>query len=123
LFEEIAMINPILLIILFGIVTLLPWWKITSKVGYPGVLSLIILVPVANLIFLFWFAFTEWPVLRELRRMKEGGPSLQPSSAAGVTASGHKFGEENRKMQCPQCGKAYDLLPSKCSACGYNFAA
>jgi hypothetical protein len=43
------------------------YWKIFSKAGYSGFLSLLLLVPIANLIVIIWFAFADWPVLKKLR--------------------------------------------------------
>jgi len=46
------------------------WWKIFSKAGFSGALSLInlaVLIPligwIAPLILLIWFAFARWPAL------------------------------------------------------------
>jgi hypothetical protein len=43
------------------------WWKIFSKAGFSGALSLLLIVPIANLILIIWFAFADWPVLKRLR--------------------------------------------------------
>jgi heme/copper-type cytochrome/quinol oxidase subunit 2 len=43
------------------------YWKIFAKAGYSGALSLLLLVPIANLIVVVWFAFADWPVLKRLR--------------------------------------------------------
>ncbi|MES1203693.1 MAG: hypothetical protein ABUS57_19825 [Pseudomonadota bacterium] len=47
------------------------WWKIFSKAGYSGALSLVFLVgiipligPLICLILFIWFAFSDWPSLR-----------------------------------------------------------
>lgn len=40
------------------------YWKIFSKAGYSGALSLLMLVPLVNLIVFIWFAFAQWPVLK-----------------------------------------------------------
>ena len=58
------------LIILFGIfvtalvTACLPFYLIFRKAGYSGFLSALMLLPVVNLIVLFWFAFSAWPALR-----------------------------------------------------------
>lgn len=41
--------------------TIWAWWKIFVKAGYQGALSLLMLVPGANLVMFFIFAFQEWP--------------------------------------------------------------
>ena len=40
------------------------YWKIFAKAGYSGALSLLLLVPLANLILIVWFAFAQWPALK-----------------------------------------------------------
>jgi hypothetical protein len=47
-----------LLAVLVGIV---PFWRICRRVGHSPWLSLLILVPLINLIFIYWLAFAEWP--------------------------------------------------------------
>ncbi len=41
------------------------FWKICAKAGFPGPLSLLMLVPFVNIIFPLYIAFTEWPALRD----------------------------------------------------------
>src|ERR1700680_3715785 len=64
---------PELSVILFvGLLWLLclvvPFWKIFSKAGYPGVMSLMMCVPILNVIMLFFLAFSDWPILRSKSR-------------------------------------------------------
>jgi glycerol-3-phosphate acyltransferase PlsY len=47
------------------------WWKIFSKAGYSGALSLLMLVPFGELIMLCIMAFGKWPALNELTRLRE----------------------------------------------------
>lgn len=44
-------------------VVILPFWKIFSKAGFPGALSLLILIPMVNVIMIFFLAFARWPAL------------------------------------------------------------
>jgi hypothetical protein len=44
---------------------IIPFWQIFKKAGFPAPLSLLMLVPVAGLIVLFFVAFSEWPALRK----------------------------------------------------------
>ena len=53
------------------ILVVLPFWKICSKAGFPGALSLLMLVPVANVVLPFYLAFAKWPALGE---PKEAAP-------------------------------------------------
>jgi hypothetical protein len=50
-------------------------WAMFRKAGYPGALALLLLVPVAGWILLFWFGSADWPVLQRLRGLEQGrGP-------------------------------------------------
>lgn len=51
------------------------YWKIISKAGFNGALSLLMLVPCANFVMLIWFAFAEWPIEQRLKMMAGGGAS------------------------------------------------
>ena len=70
--------------IAFFVLYILAAWKVVSKAGYSGALSLLLLVPVVNIVMLFVFAFSDWPVLKEVRRLRatpmtvSGGPPLPP---------------------------------------------
>lgn len=59
--------NSIWWFVLMVVMVILPMWKVTTKTGFPGALSLLILIPVANIVFLYVLAFAEWPALRALK--------------------------------------------------------
>ena len=40
----------------------IPLWKIVSKAGYHGAWALLALVPLVNIVALWVFAFSRWPV-------------------------------------------------------------
>ena len=61
IYELIVIAVMLLVVILLNV---LPFWKICTKAGFPGALSLLMLVPIANIVFLFYIAFAEWPALR-----------------------------------------------------------
>jgi hypothetical protein len=62
-----------------GSFVVLPFWKIFTKAGFPGALSLSQVVPVLNVVALFYLAFSEWPVHRELSQspVDQGGKTRQ----------------------------------------------
>jgi hypothetical protein len=45
-------------------VFLIPAARIVSKAGYSGWLGLLWLIPIANIVLLWVFAFSRWPALR-----------------------------------------------------------
>lgn len=47
------------------------WWRIFAKAGYSGARSLLLLVPIANIIIIIMFAFSEWPIQRELNQLRQ----------------------------------------------------
>ena len=49
---------PILIILALAVI---PYWKIWSRTGHSGAWSLLMLVPIANLISLWVLAFKRWP--------------------------------------------------------------
>ena len=50
--------------VLWAAFVIVPFWKICEKAGYPGALSLLILVPLVNLGFLYFLGFSQWPSSR-----------------------------------------------------------
>jgi hypothetical protein len=61
---------PELLVICVFLFAIVPFWKIFQKAGFPGILSLTLFVPLLNFIVICWFAYAEWPVLRELNSFR-----------------------------------------------------
>jgi hypothetical protein len=71
------MMGPYLLVIgliclAFFVFYIFCWWKIFSKAGYSGALSLInlaVIIPfigwIAPLVLFIWFAFAKWPALNK----------------------------------------------------------
>jgi uncharacterized membrane protein YhaH (DUF805 family) len=53
--------------LLISVIVALPFWRICIKAGYSGWLSLLVLVPVVNVVFVYFLGFSEWPSLRDDR--------------------------------------------------------
>ncbi|PHS28054.1 MAG: hypothetical protein COA85_04335 [Robiginitomaculum sp.] len=52
-----------LIVVLFYLfIVVFPIWKIISRLGYSGWLSLLSFIPVVNLVFLWVLAFSKWPI-------------------------------------------------------------
>lgn len=45
-----------------AVLVVVPFWRICQKAGFPGALSLLALIPLVNLGFLYLLAFTRWPI-------------------------------------------------------------
>ena len=47
--------------ILMAVIVVVPFWNICKKAGYPGVISLLVLIPLVNIAFLYFLGFSRWP--------------------------------------------------------------
>jgi hypothetical protein len=63
-FPEIFLILSIV-IVGFIVLLLLPYWKIFGKAGFSPALSLLMIVPLVNIVMLYYLAFSEWPSLKK----------------------------------------------------------
>jgi|SRR6266849_5301573 len=102
--------------ILFGLVAgliglifaIIIYWRIFAKAGYSGARSLLMLIPVVNLIIIIMFAFSEWPIQRELnqlRQMAGGRPGGQfPPQYPPQAPQYQQPGQYAQPGQYPQSG-------------------
>lgn len=47
--------------LVFAVIGIIPFWRICTRVGHSPWLSLLIAVPLANIIFIYYLAFADWP--------------------------------------------------------------
>ncbi len=57
----------LLWMLVFAAIVVRPFWRICTKAGYSGWLSLLVVIPLANVIFFYFLGFSEWPALRDDR--------------------------------------------------------
>lgn len=65
----IRIVAGLMVILVFLPIFVIPYWKIFSKAGFAGALSLLMIIPLVNLIVLYVIAFSEW-------KMKPGKASV-----------------------------------------------
>jgi hypothetical protein len=58
----IRIVAGLMVILVFLPIFVVPYWKIFSKAGFAGALSLLMIVPLVNLIVLYIVAFSEWKI-------------------------------------------------------------
>ena len=58
----------LLLIIVMALVVVVPFWRIFAKAGFSGALSLLMFIPILNVVMIFFLAFAEWPALKEKKQ-------------------------------------------------------
>lgn len=73
----------VILVILFVaipilIIKIVAWWKICTKAGLSGWLSLIMLIPGSGLFLPLIVAFVDWPALRTLATAQQQPPATPP---------------------------------------------
>lgn len=51
----------LLIYLILAIIVVIPFWKILEKAGFPALFSLLMLVPVVNIIAIYFVAFARWP--------------------------------------------------------------
>ena len=51
--------------LVFAALIIVPFWFIFRKAGYSQWLGLLMVVPIVNLVMLYFLAFSDWPRLRE----------------------------------------------------------
>jgi hypothetical protein len=61
---DIYTVGPIHMLV-FGIVLIIPFWQLFSKAGYSGWWSLLMIVPLVNVVTLYVLAFSPWPSLQK----------------------------------------------------------
>ena len=57
----------LVLLVVLAIIIVVPYWRISEKAGYPGWLSLLILIPGINLVYVYFLGFSNWPSLQKHR--------------------------------------------------------
>jgi hypothetical protein len=64
-FGALELLLMVLSIALYVGVWVVPFWFIFRKAGMPPALSLLMLIPVINLVVVYVLAFSDWPALRQ----------------------------------------------------------
>ena len=51
-----------IIVLFFVVLFQWPFWRIVRKAGFPAALSLLLLIPIVNIVVIWVFAFIKWPV-------------------------------------------------------------
>jgi len=54
----------LLMMMVFAALIIVAFWFLFSKVGYSRWLGLLMVVPLVNIVMLYFLAFSDWPSLR-----------------------------------------------------------
>lgn len=61
-------ITELVIILIPAVLVIIPFWRIFTKIGFSGWLSLTLLIPLVNVIVLYYLAFAAWPIHRQDKR-------------------------------------------------------
>jgi hypothetical protein len=50
-----------LIVLIFGALLVVPYWRIFPRAGWPSALSILMVVPLVNFVLLWVLAFKRWP--------------------------------------------------------------
>lgn len=89
-------------------------WRLVAKTGIPGVFSLLLWIPVINIVFLIYLAFTPWPVEEELARHR---------TLCGTLPEAEPPDDTSAPSTCAACGAAIPAGVAACPACGWTYCA
>ena len=89
------------------------WVFICSKAGYSRWLGLLMLVPLVNVVFFLYFAFSRWPIL-EGQQVAGTAPVTAPQQREGTALPG----TATAHATCPKCGAPLGPNESFCGECG-----
>jgi hypothetical protein len=73
--------------------------RVAEKAGYYGGHGALIIIPLANIVILLYFIFTEWPIQRELRELKERLGSLGPECPEAGTKNADEAEDQDRNIE------------------------
>jgi hypothetical protein len=59
--------SELFLVFVYGLLVILPLWQIVGKAGFHPALSILICVPVVNVVMIYVFASIEWPSVKRER--------------------------------------------------------
>lgn len=62
-----APIPMLVLGLVLGLLVIIPFWTLFSRVGYSGWWSVLMIVPFVHLIALYVLEFSDWPALRKAK--------------------------------------------------------
>lgn len=51
-----------LVVFILLVILVVAFWKINTRVGYPGWLALLILIPIVNIVYILYLAYRRWPI-------------------------------------------------------------
>lgn len=57
----------ILVLLIYVAIAIVPFYQLWKRTGHNGWISLLMLIPVVNIVMLYILAFKEWPALKNRR--------------------------------------------------------
>jgi len=70
-FVVVLIILALFVMLIITAIKILIACKIFSKAGYNWALGLLIILPIVDVVMVCFLAFSDWPILKELRQLKQ----------------------------------------------------
>lgn len=71
------MFSFLAVVVVIGVIL---WCRIYSKTGYSWAFGLLMIIPIANFVMLCVLAFSDWPVLKEVKALRQQLQQRPPTS-------------------------------------------
>ena len=55
----------LVIVLVLGFIVIVPYWMIFRKAGYSPWLSLLMMLPLVNIVMLYFLGFSDWPSLKQ----------------------------------------------------------
>ena len=70
MFDQSPTITELFVFVILAVLPILVFSRIFMKAGFSGFLSLLLYIPVLNIVLIIWFAFAEWPIEKKLKALQ-----------------------------------------------------
>lgn len=64
-------ITELFILLIMAAIFIWPFWRIFTKAGYSGALSILMIFPLANIAMIFFLAFSKWPIEKTIREQEK----------------------------------------------------
>jgi hypothetical protein len=61
-------IPELFVLLIIVAVMIIPFWQIFKKAGFSPALSILMIIPLANIVMIFFLAFAAWPIHKQLQK-------------------------------------------------------
>ncbi|MBI1729822.1 hypothetical protein HYR53_04305 [Candidatus Acetothermia bacterium] len=94
------------------VILIIPFWRMSEKLGYPGFLGLLGAFPLINVLYFYLIGFVKAPVELEMDRYRSKFGELPEETSPD---------EMKNATVCLSCGYLIDHGEKSCPSCGWTY--